>query len=322
MDRGPDVEALLADVAGIGPFFTVATGPAPAGGAWVPVRALAAPPDPADPADPAADPLRDRIAAVRAALGTDGRVAASTAFQGLAAQLVAPLFAAAAVHGVLPVPRAAPRAAAAPAAIGDTPAASWGPVALSDPRPTTTRVHEAAGRIADGGVGGVAGGIAAALHWRPGGAGPWLWWAGTGGVVEPCPDALLGDVLAALLGPLVAAVRARESVAERVLWGDAASAVGTARRLVAAARPHAAVRAATAAAHLLTTAPLAATAALRRPEPPDVGWTFRRRSCCLYYRVPGGDVCGDCVLRDRPRRRRATGVPQDRAAGTALPRLA
>ncbi|MEC4021033.1 (2Fe-2S)-binding protein, partial [Streptomyces sp. H27-D2] len=23
---------------------------------------------------------------------------------------------------------------------------------------------------------------------------------------------------------------------------------------------------------------------------------FVRRSCCLYYRVPGGGMCGDCVL--------------------------
>jgi hypothetical protein len=304
VDRGPDVAALLADIAGIGPFFAVATGPAPAGGGWVPVRALSA--------DPAVDdPLRARIGAVRSALGTDERVAASTAFQGLAAQLVAPLFAAAVVHRALPVPSSPPAAAPTPAAAPDAP---WRPVAVSDGCGTTTRDHEALGVAAGVAVEAAAGltagelaeGIAAALHWRPGGTGPWLWWAGTGGSVGPCPDALLGDVLAALLAPLVAAVRARASVAERVLWGNAASAVGAARRLVAAARPPAAVRAAAAAAHLLTTPPLAATAALRRPEPPDVGWTLRRRSCCLYYRVPGGGVCGDCVLRDvlrdRPRR--------------------
>ena len=23
---------------------------------------------------------------------------------------------------------------------------------------------------------------------------------------------------------------------------------------------------------------------------------FRRRSCCLFYRIPGGGTCGDCVL--------------------------
>jgi hypothetical protein len=26
---------------------------------------------------------------------------------------------------------------------------------------------------------------------------------------------------------------------------------------------------------------------------------FIRRSCCLYYRIPGGGLCGDCVLAHR-----------------------
>jgi len=30
---------------------------------------------------------------------------------------------------------------------------------------------------------------------------------------------------------------------------------------------------------------------------------FRRRSCCLYYRVPGGGLCGDCCFASRPRSR-------------------
>jgi hypothetical protein len=255
VETGRDVAALLADVARIGPFFTVVTGPPPAGGGWVSLDAVAAPPGIAE-----ADPLGDRIAAVRAALDTDARVAASTAFQGLAAQVVSPLFAAVAVHGVLPLPA------------------------------------------------GPGGGIAGALHWRPGGAGPWLWWAGAGAVVPGCAD-LLADVLTGLLTPLVAAVRARASVSPRVLWGDAASAVAAARRVVTAARPGSAARATAVAGRLLAAPPLAATAALGAPEPPDATWTFRRRSCCLYYRVPGGGVCGDCVLRDRTPRDRP---PRDR----------
>jgi hypothetical protein len=258
VETGRDLPALLADVARIGPFFTVATGPAPAGGGWVTLRALATPMDAAEPGAEA-DPVRVRIAAVGAALGTDRRVAASTAFQGLAAQVVSPLFAAVAVHGVLPVP-------AAPGAVS-------------------------------------ADGIARALHWRPGGAGPWLWWAGAGAVVPGSAD-LLADVLTGLLTPLVAAVRARASVSPRVLWGDAASAVAAARRVVSAARPGSAGRATAVAGRLLAAPPLAATAALGAPEPPDATWTFRRRSCCLYYRVPGGGVCGDCVLGDRAPRGR------------------
>ncbi|MEU6314399.1 (2Fe-2S)-binding protein [Streptomyces sp. NPDC047014] len=35
---------------------------------------------------------------------------------------------------------------------------------------------------------------------------------------------------------------------------------------------------------------------------PGLGVAFVRHSCCLYYRVPGGGYCGDCVLRTRPAR--------------------
>ena len=100
------MRTLLADVAGIGPFFAVVTDVAAPGEGWVAVRVLGE----------VDGPLADRIAVVGAALGvgrrtaeTGGpsrtvpsRVAASIAFQGIAAQVVAPLFAAVAVHGVLP----------------------------------------------------------------------------------------------------------------------------------------------------------------------------------------------------------------------------
>jgi hypothetical protein len=259
-----DVRALLADVAGIGPFFAVGTGRVAPGEGWVPVKALADP----------GDPLADRISAVGAALGTDGRVAASIAFQGFAAQVVAPLFAAVAVHGVLPEASAPP------------------------------------GRPGDG-----AAVFAATLHWRPGGAGPWLWWPGDAGRVVPCPEPPgLRMLLTGVLAPVVVAVRARVPVAERVLWGNVASAVASARQLVAAGRADAAPRAAEVARHLLTTPPLAATATLRAPDAPDVGWSFRRRSCCLFHRVPGGGLCGDCVLRGpRGERRTADRGAQDTA---------
>jgi hypothetical protein len=229
----PDVAALLADVAGVGPFFAVGTGPLPGEG-WAPVGALGT----------TGGALADRIEAVGAALGVRGRPAVSIAFQGLAAQVVAPLFAAVVEHGVLP---------------GDT--------------------------------------VASSLYWRPAGTGPWLWWT-SGGPVVACPEpAALHALLTTLLAPVVAAARGQVAVSERVLWGNVASSLASARRLLVAARPHTAPRAAVVARHLLATAPLAATATLRDPVPPDVGWTFHRRSCCLYHRVPGGGTCGDCVLR-------------------------
>ncbi|WP_057136207.1 (2Fe-2S)-binding protein [Mycobacterium tuberculosis] len=42
---------------------------------------------------------------------------------------------------------------------------------------------------------------------------------------------------------------------------------------------------------LLNTANLAGSGVLTGPD-----LTFRRRSCCLFYRVPAGGKCGDCPL--------------------------
>jgi iron complex transport system ATP-binding protein len=30
------------------------------------------------------------------------------------------------------------------------------------------------------------------------------------------------------------------------------------------------------------------------------GMSYRRTSCCLYYRAPRGGLCGDCVLTSKP----------------------
>jgi hypothetical protein len=130
-----------------------------------------------------------------------------------------------------------------------------------------------------------------ALHWRPSATGPWPLW---------CPDPAARDPgeLATLLfddhlGPLVEAVRAQVAVSERVLWGSVASSVASAKRLVGTS-------AATEVAEgLLATGPLVGTGELGPPTGPDRDWSFRRRSCCLYYRVPGGGLCGDCVLDPR-----------------------
>lgn len=38
---------------------------------------------------------------------------------------------------------------------------------------------------------------------------------------------------------------------------------------------------------------------------------LRRSGCCLYYRLPGGALCGDCVLLRRPRAPEGLGAPDD-----------
>lgn len=81
------------------------------------------------------------------------------------------------------------------------------------------------------------------------------------------------------------------SVSARVLWGNVASAAVSAAGLVGAARPDLAGRARDAADALL---------ADHRVEGGTLraGPGFRRRSCCLIYRLVGSTaaVCGDCVL--------------------------
>lgn len=137
------------------------------------------------------------------------------------------------------------------------------------------------------------------VRWNPGAGAPDDLWLTE---VRPLPGdaATVAEVvLDGHLLPLTAALRASYRVAEGLLWGNAASALaGGARELDRWARAHgrteAGAKARTLAAELLEHPLLAATGTL-------AGTAFRRRSCCLYYRVPGGGVCGDCCFTRPPR---------------------
>ncbi|MGW2325898.1 (2Fe-2S)-binding protein [Streptomyces sp. NPDC001700] len=138
------------------------------------------------------------------------------------------------------------------------------------------------------------------LWWNPARVAPDdLWWPGAPRAMGE-PGGLAGQLATCAYGhltPLHHAVGRAYRVSDRLLWGNAASAlVGSLRVLhdwcrargldEAGERAVAVARAQFAHPPLcdageLTTAPLA----------------FRRRTCCLYYRVPGGGLCGDCVLR-------------------------
>ncbi len=251
--RAGGMRAALDDVAGLGPFFAVSANPAEAvDDSWRPLGELYD--------DLREDgPLPRRIRFVATALGTeDLRVAASIAYQGLAARLVSPVLAVAAVHGLVP---------------------PWTPESL---------------------------------HWRHAVSGPWPLWES--GPPEPAPEPEQAPrdtsrrVVEALVGPhlvaLAAATRAVVSVSERTLWGNAASAVVAAADLVARSRPPAGHRIATITDAVLASGPLAGAGGFEAPG------RFRRRSCCLYYRIPGGGTCGDCVLTGSPaQRRRPGGTP-------------
>ncbi|QKW18504.1 (2Fe-2S)-binding protein [Kitasatospora sp. NA04385] len=123
--------------------------------------------------------------------------------------------------------------------------------------------------------------------WVPSGAGP----AATAEVLE-------ATVLDGQLAPLAAAVRTVVPLAPGLLAGNAASAlVGAARQLGSV--PQLRGAAAALARELLARPALAGTGTATAPGGP---LAFRRASCCLYYRVPSGGLCGDCVFTRPPGR--------------------
>lgn len=153
------------------------------------------------------------------------------------------------------------------------------------------------------------------LHWRRAGSGPLPPWLPSSTAQPAAPAtpgedpaaALAASVLRSALDPLGAAMRARYGLSAHTLRGNAASALVGAVRMLhtrAADAPYPTLPAATA---LLTAAPATAEA-LPAGGPPAAGpfatagtftpdpITYRRRNCCLYYRLPGAGVCGDCVL--------------------------
>ena len=102
----------------------------------------------------------------------------------------------------------------------------------------------------------------------------------------PGTDTYRERILLGLVAPLAAVFQAEFRLSPKVLWGNVSSALAGAAGQLDDAAVWATV------AELLAVAPLAGTADLR-------GRTLRRRNCCLYYRIPGGGTCGDCVLRPR-----------------------
>lgn len=96
------------------------------------------------------------------------------------------------------------------------------------------------------------------------------------------------------LEPLLFAFATQGPLAQRLVWGNVASAVAAAGRLLALARPE--LRSETTAlTHSVLSDPrLSKTGAYRPAATPLDG--YRRATCCLYYQLPGAGICGDCVF--------------------------
>jgi ferric iron reductase protein FhuF len=116
------------------------------------------------------------------------------------------------------------------------------------------------------------------------------------------------------LEPLARGLSGR--LADGLLWGNAASALAGALGVLTAARPDLREQAAEVASALLDTGLLRGTGDLRGTgelsgtgdlDVSGAGLGFRRRSCCLFYRLPGGRLCADCFLTRPPGRRPGAG---------------
>ncbi|GAA3515659.1 ferric iron reductase protein FhuF [Streptosporangium album] len=137
------------------------------------------------------------------------------------------------------------------------------------------------------------------LHWRPVESGPVpLWTARPTGWEVAGPDRAAAPayrtVMTGLLEPLALAVQEVTKIAPRLLWGNAASALAGTLPAIACERPDIVPRAASLIRELLALGVLEGTGDLAEAAPGH--HSFVRRSCCLYYRLPGGGMCGDCAL--------------------------
>ncbi|GAA0820820.1 (2Fe-2S)-binding protein [Streptosporangium amethystogenes subsp. fukuiense] len=120
-------------------------------------------------------------------------------------------------------------------------------------------------------------------------------------IAEPVYRAIMTETLE----PLAAAVRRIVKIAPGLLWGNAASALVGTVGAVTRRRPDLTAKAVRLGRELLDRDLLRGTGEPTEPVPGRP--CFVRRSCCLYYRLPGGGMCGDCALLPprRPQTRRS-----------------
>lgn len=116
------------------------------------------------------------------------------------------------------------------------------------------------------------------------------------GDAEAVAAALARGLVDGPVAQLTAAIGAEGKVSARVLWGNVASAAAGSVRMLSSASPAHAETAFAVGRHLINQAPLVGLGAFAGPAGPAM---FRRSTCCLYYRIPGGGYCGDCVLEGR-----------------------
>jgi ferric iron reductase protein FhuF len=104
-------------------------------------------------------------------------------------------------------------------------------------------------------------------------------------------------VIRNVVAPLVDAFGTQFRLSAKVLWGNVASALGGAATMLSTAPDSRhAQRALRVAEELLGGGSLRGHGRYVRPWPERPERFFVRHSCCLFYRIPGGGTCADCVL--------------------------
>ena len=145
------------------------------------------------------------------------------------------------------------------------------------------------------------------LWWRPVDGGPVPLAAGpvTGREIGDAAAGRQLDDAAVLLsercvqgmaGPVAGAFQVLFRLSPLVLRGNIASALAGAAGMLARSFPDRAETAGQLTARVLALGPLRGTGELVQPDAAQPRRFLVRRSCCLYYRVPGGGTSGDCVL--------------------------
>jgi ferric iron reductase protein FhuF len=115
-------------------------------------------------------------------------------------------------------------------------------------------------------------------------------WRGT---PEALRERWYREVVAGHLGSLIAAVRAVVALAPALLWGNVSAGLAGALRTLALSGAAPLTRCHDTGLSMLEHGPLRNTGRLWVG---DGQLRFLRRSCCLFYRLDGGGMCGDCPL--------------------------
>ena len=103
-------------------------------------------------------------------------------------------------------------------------------------------------------------------------------------------QAVHAGVVRTIVTPLTRTASDAAAVSEHVLWGNVWSAFAGAAAVAVSAGPDVGRTAAAVVRAVVETADRPLAGRFVSPR------RYRRDTCCLYYRLPGGGLCGDCVL--------------------------